>query len=252
MSSLMQNNSYTVALEWYQKDAWLFNRSNFLAEGSRLQVDYLSVQKHTHEQNKTHLIYYHTLTIQFIKTSSSDATLNMKFEIGYPLPTSYPDTLKDNTFLGLYGVEGQVEHVLDVYDDHPVIRSSHTTTETTTTSTGDKKASTLPKSHGTDNLRPLLLSCNLTKSVYVNNTIMKTLPYKNKETLIECNPIQFYSLRSHLIDILDVTLTEWNNTQPELNQDSPVLITLYFKKNLEEFQRKYIRLDESVDRDLPI
>ena len=62
-----------------------------------------------------------------------------------------------------------------------------------------------PKSHGTDNLRPLLLSCNLTKSVYVNNTIMKTLPYKNKETLIECNPIQFYSLRSHLIDILDVT-----------------------------------------------
>ena len=67
-----------------------------------------------------------------------------------------------------------------------------------------------PKSHETDNLRPLLLPCNLTKSVYVNNTIMKTLPYKNKGTLIECNPIQFYSLRSHLIDILDVTLTEWN------------------------------------------
>ena len=60
-----------------------------------------------------------------------------------------------------------------------------------------------PKSHETDNLRPLLLSCNLTKSVYVNNTIMKTLPYKNKETLIECNPIQFYCLRSHLIDICD-------------------------------------------------
>ena len=109
-----------------------------------------------------------------------------------------------------------------------------------------------PKSQETDNLRPLLLSCNLTKSVYVNITIMKTLPYKNKETLIECSPIQFYSLRSHLIDILDVTLTEWNNTQPELNQDSPVLITLYFKKKLEESQRKYIRLDESVDRDLPI
>ena len=81
---------------------------------------------------------------------------------------------------------------------------------------------------------------------------MKTPPYKNKETLINCNPIQLYSLRSHLIDILDVTLTEWNNTQPELNQDSPVLITLYFKKKLEESQRKYIRLDESVDRDLLI
>ena len=49
-----------------------------------------------------------------------------------------------------------------------------------------------PKSHETDNLRPLLLPCNLTKSVYVNNAIMKTLPYKNKETLIECNQIQFY------------------------------------------------------------
>ena len=106
MSSLMQNNTYTVALEWYQKDAWLFNRSNVLAEGSGLQVDYLSVQKHTHELNKTHLIYYYTLTIQFTKTSSSDATLNIKFEIGYPLPASYPDTLKDNTFLVLYGVEG--------------------------------------------------------------------------------------------------------------------------------------------------
>ena len=109
-----------------------------------------------------------------------------------------------------------------------------------------------PKSHETDNLRPLLLPCNLTKSVYVNNTIMKTLPYKNKGTLIECNPIQFYSLRSHLIDILDVTLTEWNNIIPDFNQDSSVIVTLFFKKKLTESQRKYIRLDESVDRDLPI
>ena len=44
MTSLTQNNAYTVALEWYQKDAWLFNRSNFLAEGSGLQVDYLTIQ----------------------------------------------------------------------------------------------------------------------------------------------------------------------------------------------------------------
>ena len=152
----------------------------------------------------------------------------------------------------LYGVDGYVEQVPDVYDDHPVIHPSHATTETITTSKGPKKASTLPKSHGTDNLRPLFLSCNLTKSIDGNNTILKTLPYKNKETLIECNPIQFYSLRSHLTDILDVTLTEWNNTQPELNQDSPLLITLYLKKRLEECQRKYIRLDESVNRDLPI
>ena len=197
MSSLTQNKTYTVALEWYQKDAWLFNRSNFSADGRGIQVDHLQIQKHTHEQNKTHLIYYHTLTIQFTKTSSSAATLSIKFEIGYPLPAKYPDPLKNNTFLVLYGVEGEVEQVPDVYDDHPVIHTSHTTTETTTTSTGNTKASTVPKSHGTDILHPLFLSCNLTTSIDGNKTIMKTLPHENKATLIECNPIQFYSIRSY-------------------------------------------------------
>ena len=106
MTSLTQNKTYTVALEWYQKDAWLFNHSNFSAEETGLDVHHLQVQKHTHEQNKTHLIYYHTLTIQFTKSGSGDASLNIKFEMGYPLPASYPDPLKDNTFLVLYGVEG--------------------------------------------------------------------------------------------------------------------------------------------------
>ena len=83
----------------------------------------------------------------------------------------------------LYGVDGHVEQVPDVYDDHLIIPSSHTTTETTTTSTGDKKASTLPKSHGTDNLRPLFLSCNLTKSIDGNRAIMKSVAYNNEKTL---------------------------------------------------------------------
>ena len=238
-----------MALEWYQKDAWLFNRSKFSAEGTDLQVHHLGAEKHTHEQNKTHLIYYHTLTIQFTKTSSSNATLSIKFDIGFPLSAKYSGDLKDNTFLVLYGVEGQVEHVPDVYDDHPFIPSSHTTTETTTTSTGDKKASTLPKSHGTDYLRPLFLSCNLTKSIDGNKTIMKSVAYNNEKTLIECNPIQFYSMRSYLVDILEVTVTEWNNIIPDFNQDSPVIVTLLFKKKQTETQRKYIKLEESVDHD---
>ena len=58
MSALTQNKAYTVALEWYQKDAWLFNRSNFSADGKGLEVHHLRVQIHTHEQNKTNLIYY--------------------------------------------------------------------------------------------------------------------------------------------------------------------------------------------------
>ena len=218
-------------------------------EGLGLQVHHLRVEKHTHEQNKSHLIYYHTLTIQFTKTSSSNVTLSIKFEIGFPLPAKYSGALKDNTFLVLYGVDGHVERVPDVYDDHPVIPSSHTTTKTTTTSTGDKKASTHPKSHGTANLRPLFLSCNLTKSIDGKKTIMKSVAYNNEKTLIECNPIQFYSMRSYLVDILEVTVTEWNNIIPDFNRDSPVIVTLLFKKKQTETQRKYIKLEESVDHD---
>ena len=101
MSSLTQNNTYTVAFEWYQKDVWLFNRSNFSVEGTGLEVNHLRVQKHTHEQNKTHLIYYHTPTIQFTKSVRGNATLNVKFEIGYPLLSKYPNELKGNTYLVL-------------------------------------------------------------------------------------------------------------------------------------------------------
>ena len=152
----------------------------------------------------------------------------------------------------MYGVEGHVEHVPDVYDDHPVIHTTHTTTETVTTSTGDKKASTTPKNHGQVNTRPLFLSFNLTKSVYGNNTIIKTVAYNNEKALIECNPLQFYSRRSHLVDISEVTLTEWNKSIPDFNQDGPVIVTLFFKKKHEKSQRKYIRIEESVDHDLPI
>ena len=228
MASVTENNAYTVALEWYQKDQWLLNHSHFSADGTGLEINHFTVQKHTHEQNKTHLIYYHTLTIQFTKSVTGNATLNIKFEIGYPLPSTYPDELKENTFLVFYGVNDHVDQVPDVYDDHLVIHSSHTTTDTITTSTGNKKASTTPKDHGPVTTRPLFLYCNLTKSEYGNHAIMKTVAYENQKTLIECNPIQFCSLRSHLLDILEVTLTEWNKAIPEFNQDSHVIVTLFF------------------------
>ena len=70
--------------------------------------------------------------------------------------------------------------------------------------------------------------------------------------LIECNPLQFYSLRSYWVDILEVTVTELNKNIPHLKQDSPVIVTLFFKKKLTESQRKYIKLDESVDHDQSI
>ena len=132
----------------------------------------------------------------------------------------------------LYGVDGYVEQVPDVYDDHPVIHSSHTTTETITTSEGPKKASTTPKNHGQINTRPLFLSCNLTKGIDGNSTIMKSVAENNQKTLIECNPIQFYSLRSYLVDILEVTVIEWNNMIPDFHKDNPVIVTLFFKIKL--------------------
>ena len=249
MSSLTNNKTYTVALEWYQKDAWLFNRSSFLAEGTGLTINNLDVKKHTHEHNKTHLIYYHTLTIQFTKLSTSKATLQLKFDLGFPLPTRYDDELKHNTFLVLYGVEGFVSQVPDVFDDHPVIHTLNTTTKSVTTSTASKKTTTVPTLHGTYSLHPLFLSCNITKHVEGNNFIMKTLPYKNQDTLIDCNPIQFYSLRGSLIDILTVSLTEAANIKRVFHPNRQVIVTLLFKKKVMESQRKYIRLDEATERD---
>ena len=81
---------------------------------------------------------------------------------------------------------------------------------------------------------------------------MKAVAYNNEKTLSECNPLQFYSLRNHLVDILEVTLTEWNKSTPDFNQDSSVIVTLFFKRILEESQTKYIRLEEPVDHDLSI
>lgn len=41
---------------------------------------------------------------------------------------------------------------------------------------------------------------------------MKAVAYDGQKTLFECNPLQYYSLRSHVLDVVDVTLREWNNT----------------------------------------
>ena len=70
--------------------------------------------------------------------------------------------------------------------------------------------------------------CNLTKGQHGNNALMKASAYNNEKTLIECNPLQFYSLRCQLLDIVEVTLTEWNRSKVQFNEDSPVVVTLFF------------------------
>ena len=94
--------------------------------------------------------------------------------------------------------------------------------------------------------------CDLTKSQHGNYALMKAVAYNNEKTLIECNPLQFYSLCSQLLDIVEVTLTEWNRCKVQFNEDSPVVVTLFFKRELDGPERKYIKLDESVEHDTPI
>ena len=135
----------------------------------------------------------------------------------------------------------------------PLFIHPRTTTDTTTESTGIKTASKTPRDHGQDKIRPLFVYCNLTKkSQHGNNALMKAVAYNNAKTLIECNPLQFYSLRGQLLDILEVTLTEWNRSKVQFNEDSPVVITLFFKKKQDGPARKYIKMDESVERDTQI
>lgn len=57
---------------------------------------------------------------------------------------------------------------------------------------------------------------------------MKAVACNNEKTLIKCNPLQFYSLCGQMLDIVEVTLTEWNRPKVQFNEDSPVVITLFF------------------------
>ena len=90
-----------------------------------------------------------------------------------------------------------------------------------------------------------LLYCNLTKSQHGNNALMKAVAYNNAITLIQCNPLQFYSLRGQLLDIVEVTLTEWNRSKVQFNEDR-------MNQKQDGPARKYIEMDESVERDTQI
>lgn len=74
---------------------------------------------------------------------------------------------------------------------------------------------------------------------------MKAVAYNNAKTLIQRNPLQFYSLRGQLLDIVEVTLTEWNRSKVQFNEDR-------MNQKQDGPARKYIEMDESVERDTQI
>lgn len=80
--------------------------------------------------------------------------------------------------------------------------------------------------------------------------MIKAVAYNNEKTLIECKPLQFYIWRGQPPDIVEVTLTEWNRSKVDFNEDSPVVITLFFKKKQDGPAQKYIKMGESVEHDL--
>ena len=69
--------------------------------------------------------------------------------------------------------------------------------------------------------------------------------------MMEFNPIQFHPLRNSFLDVLEFDLKQWNQGLLSLNKQVPIIVTLFFKKKLTESQRKYIKLDESIDCDQP-
>ena len=73
-------------MEWYRKDEWLFNHSQFSTVGTGLEIGNLTVTKHTHEYSKTHLIYYHTRTVQFTKSVTGKAYLNVQSTLDFHFP----------------------------------------------------------------------------------------------------------------------------------------------------------------------
>lgn len=73
---------------------------------------------------------------------------------------------------------------------------------------------------------------------------MKAVAYNNAKTLIQCNPLQL-PLRGQLLDIVEVTLTEWNRSKVQFNEDR-------MNQKQDGPARKYIEMDESVERDTQI
>ena len=199
------------------------------------------------------MLYYHKLEGQIKKWISSPPTyvyLNYKVE---HVTNWYAKNLKRFMYAVVYGVKGWVNDVPDVYDGHPILVTPRTTKKAQSITTAAKKESTVqPVHHGDKDSTMVYLYSNLTKSIFGTNHIFKAFDYKHQTGMIDFNPIQFHPLRNSSLDVLDFDLKPWNEGLLSLNKHAPTIVTLLFKKKLTESQRKYIKLDESIDHDQPI
>ena len=252
--TLDKNQNYTICVELYQTDKWLFDHAVVsLTVSSGITLNHVKITKHTHEYHGRHMLYYHKLEGQVKKwTSSPPAYVFLNYKVDH-VTDWYAKILKRFMYCVVYGVKGWVKEVPDVYDGHPILTTPRSTKKTQSITPVAKKESTVyPVHHGDVPSTMVYLYSNLTKSIFGTNDIFKAFDYKHQTSMIEFNPIQFHPLRNSFLDVLDFDLKPWNQGLLSLNKHAPTIVTLLFKKKLTESQRKYIKLDESADQDHPI
>ena len=251
---LNKNQNYTICIELYQTDKWLFDHATVsLTVSSGITLNHVKITKHTHEYHGQHMLYYHKLEGQVNRwRSQPPAYVYLNYKVEH-VTNWYAKILKRFMYAVVYGVKGWVNDVPDVFDGHPILPSPRSTKKTQSITPAAKKESTVhPVHHGDVPSTMVYLYSNLTKSIFGVNDIFKSFDYKHQTGLIDFNPIQFHPLRNSFLDVLDFELKPWNNGLLSFNKHVPTIVTLLFKKKLTESQRKYIKLEESVDHDVMI
>ena len=248
---LNKDQNYTICIELYQTDKWLFDHAAVsLTVSFGITLNHVKITKHTHEYHGKPMLYYHKLEGQVKRWRSSPPAyvfLNYKVE---HVTNWYAKILKHFMYAVVYGVKEWVNDVPDVYDGHPILSTPQSTKKTTSITHAVKKESTVHPVHHEDVPSTMVyLYSNLTKSIFGVNDIFKSFDYQHKTGLIEFNPVQFHPLRNSFLDVFDFELKTWDNGSLALNKHAPTIVTLLFKKKLTESQRKYIKLEESTDHD---
>ena len=256
MNRMTKGQWYRMVVEMYQTDKWLFDHTTVSVSNARAYSTWIAdsaVTKHVHEYNGTHMLYYHRLAINFRNLNESYARV-FRVQVTATItsvPASYPATLEGGFFVVVYGYPiaeplPRLDSIEDVYGGHPVLPTSRattstsTTTETTTSPTHSgssvmqKKTTVMPVTHGSDVTRPLHVYCNLGQSMIVNNQtidLLRQVEYKNEKALVEPEHMQLHPLRTEILDIAEVAITEWDGRSVTFNEDTPVICTLFFTKD---------------------
>ena len=252
MDKLTKLQLYKLLVEIYQLDQVLFDKTSLeVTSNGWIQIADTALTKHVHEYSGMHMMYYHRQVADFrnIKFRRADSfrfkvTVTMK-----DVPAAYPATLTDQFYVVVYGYPiyppwPRIDQVDDVYDDHPVIGRSTTTTSTTSitestttpTHTGSKemrkKTTVTPVSHGDQVPRPVHLFCNVAESSSVGNQItnfLRDLPYKDDPIRWEPQHVQYHRVRGDTVEIVEVEVAEKNGDLLNLNPAGETQVTFHFK-----------------------